>query len=530
MQMFIQSLIACFVQMMGGAGQKADQVVQFLETVNRKTLDLAIPMIDALLRREEGVADQIRAVYREIKDNAFSVEKALRYAHCAAKRLRVEPFKYKRCKACGGKHVIGGWDESAVGLAGSTLEAASKVVKRLTRKLRRMKMRLAKGLYVGDEVISAAKAEIEMLTSDVPKARVQLDDAHKALLITMFPGSKEKPSVLLRLGCMELSGTYYLVGKDLEELKAERLMFRAVRTVLKVIGIEPALAAQSPKTFAEMVDVPEDSDGFTAIEFFEDPDLPWTPGKLTKREKYLFQVLNSWPGRLKNDEVPGFLADPEDTDCSPLTVGDEYGLLELNKLLGALVRRSDALFLEDDFIVIPTRIELRDPENLSRMVGLVLQGALDGVTKPNGFVKSEILNEPRPIGRGSSWIYHSSGLTREGVENTVARATAIAFFWLSGEAQSGDLLPAKPVARRLREPRPVVGRFIRALSDQAFEWVWDCHYHVTPIVQTFGSNEGIWLLVQNLSTREEKISAIRLTGKAADIALRESKQGSPLTD
>jgi hypothetical protein len=525
MEMFIQSLIVAFTEIFGGAGAMADEVISFLEAVDRKTKRLAISILSSILMEEEGVADEVHAAFREVKGSAWSVDKALNHAKCASKRLKGETSRRKECMVCGVVHVHGAWDESAVGLAGSTLEAGLLASKKLTRKLRRMKVRLAKGEYSDPEILSAAQAEIESISKDIESTREQIDDAHKALLVAMFPGTESSPSVLLKLAKFTLTGTYYLVGTDRKELKSERTRFRAARVVLKVLGLVPALAVKSPKTLAAISDTPEDADGFHAIEFFEDPELPWSPRRLTKREKYLFQVLNSWPGRVKNDEVPGFLADPEDTDCSPLTVGDEYGLLELNKVLGALVRRSDVVFLEDDFIIVPTRVELRDPENLSRMVGLILQGDLDGVKRPYGFVTSVIRNDPRPIGRGSHAIHHSPQYTRKGVEDMVAKISAMAFFWLSGEAQTGDLLPAKPAARRLREPRPVVGRYIRALSDQAFEWVWDCQYHITPIVQTFGTDRGLWLLVQNLSTSKEMISAIRLTGKAAGIALRDNKQG-----
>lgn len=525
----------------------ADKLVSILERLNEASRKLTIDFIERICSQEsEYVMEEVRGTYEDVKEEAWSAVKLLDLVRCLLKRRPTKGeersyVKREYCKTCKQKHRVGVWlthEDVNLGLmsdkdkefyrrqlklsdAAKVLENAVGAEKVLKSKLSAMKSRFAAGEYnTSQETRDAATAEINQLKEDIPLNRGNLVDAFHALLEVVFPGAK-----LVKLySCVE-KGPIYLVGNDRKEMRAKRVAFLAARAMMKIALKYPEFSSRSPVTARKIEDAYVAGNGFITFSEFENLK-GWLPGRLSRKQKQMFRLLNSWPGRERKDDIAGFVQDPDDSDAvSPVNVADDYGLLELYKRMGAVVRRNSVFFVDDHDVLIPTQVEIRNPElpaESKRLLVVNKETATKKILADNTYRIFMLRNDPRLIGVNKSSVVSYGTLSERGTEELVAKATAISYFWLSGEAQDGDLLPAIPAARPVRRPRPIRSRYIQALVDQAFLFEWDCVYHVTPIIQDFFGNKGLWLVVQNLSSPDERMWATRLTGVPAGLQIYES--------
>jgi hypothetical protein len=239
-----------------------------------------------------------------------------------------------------------------------------------------------------------------------------------------------------------------------------------------------------------------------AIEFdsiFE----PYDTKRLSKREKQLFKLLNSFKGQ----ELEQGSYDGTDEELSlEYFWGGGYDLKRLTEILGGTVRRSSKVFYSDEGVVIPTLVEMRNPEDMARCTKVLVQGKMKGIKRPSGCEETYLHNDPRPVGPGNSGLLYNRTLSEQAAKEVMLMCTGITYAYMSGE-----VIDLPDASKAVREPRPVKSQYFTDVMP-GFSWAWKHRYWVTPVAQRFYNDVGIWLICQNLSSAEEKVTAIRLTG------------------
>lgn len=470
--------------------------------------------MSALFREEMCIQDEIENAGKTLRSNRFTNEALLNLAKCAAKRAHCKAcdakrkteknyemcgecviktkrgdFRKKRCQICGSFHRAFFWDDTMLGLAGSQAEQAERVYLRALRSYR-MKRKatfletdlLIRGLC--EEELPEAKAALTQAKSQRRKTRRMLAKA-------LFPNGKIDFA----------KGLGWIVATDKKELIEMRDLWQAVRAFVALTSDIPSLTQRNGVSQVEYAN-PDGLLNKYDIQYdgvFEEYD----PRRLSKNEMRLYKLYNSFKGQELD-------RGPYDGTEEDLTLeyfwGDGYDLKRLTELLGGIVRRSSVVFYEDSGVVIPSRVEQRYPADMGEASMILLQNKMKGVKKPYGYNETYLYNDPRPIGPGNSGLWYPTTWSAWVAKETMRMVTGITYAYLSGE--SIDLPDARMAVRK---PRLVQSQYFCDVME-GFAWNWHNRYWVTPVAQRFYDDVGIWLIVQNLSSEQETVTAIRLTG------------------
>ena len=325
------------------------------------------------------------------------------------------------------------------GQATKSLKTALDTLTKCKDAIRDIRGRMIRAIFEMRRAPSPEAADVlAVLKKDLKKLRKAEVKGHMALTKALLPGGifvQFKDKVFIETSC----------DTEPEKLSAKFDQYIGALVAAKFLIKHPEVCARSYKTCVDLVDGHEDGD--SAVEFVLDEQAYYTAwdANLTDEEKRRFNVLNNdWGGRVLPESE---YDDKAEWDC--FISHGEYGIKAIETAAGGQTRKpshrspTGVAFYGDEDISIVTQVETRSFQEPGKALECPLfKQAFKGQACPEGMVEvPNLMDDVRRCGNASRKVYASSRLSRKKVGEVVAKATAMSYFLLCGDAQHGEMAP-----------------------------------------------------------------------------------------